>query len=132
MESLNLSKNKWCFKDLDDLKNRTVNFLKVLSDPVRLDILELMKENPSTSGEIQAVLNISQSFASHQLKKLLDAGLIKYEKKGKVKIYKPKNRSIYKLIGLIQSYIFKLEKKKFEEFSLINEFEPVSDFNDIF
>lgn len=119
------------FLNLEDLKKRTINFLKVLSDPTRLDILEFIKKNPSTSGKIQKALNISQSFASHQLKKLYDADLIEYEKEGKIKIYKPKNRNIFKLLALIQSYIFNLEREKFEKFSLINEFEPVSDLSDI-
>jgi DNA-binding transcriptional ArsR family regulator len=116
---------------VEDLKKMTIDFLKVLSDPIRLDILEFIKNNPSTSRKIQVALNISQSFASHQLKKLYDADLIEYDKKGKIKIYRPKNMGIYKLIALIQSYVFNLEKEKLRKFSLIKEFEPISDFSDI-
>jgi ArsR family transcriptional regulator len=116
---------------LEDLRRHTSNFLKVLSDPTRLTILEYLKMNPSTSNEIQKKLNISQSYVSHQLKKLYDAGLIIYEKKGKIKRYKPKNLSIYKLITIIQSYILKLEKEKMDKLSLIKELEPVKDFSDI-
>jgi len=116
---------------MEDLKKRTINFLKVLGDPVRLDILEFLKNNPSTSRKIQLTLKISQSYASHQLKKLYDADFIEYEKKGKIKIYKPRDSTIYKLIALIQSYIFRIEKEKLEKFSLIEEFEPVRDFSDI-
>jgi DNA-binding transcriptional ArsR family regulator len=117
---------------MEDIKKRTINFFKVLGDPVRLEILELIKNNPSTSGKIQETLNISQSFASHQLKKLFDADLIEYEKKGKTKIYKAKNDSIYKLLALIQSYIFKLEKEKYEKFTLLDELETVGDLSNVF
>jgi ArsR family transcriptional regulator len=116
---------------MEDLKKRTITFFKVLSDPVRLDILEFIRKNPSTSGKIQAALNISQSYASHQLKKLYDADLIDYEKKGKIKIYKPKDDNIFKIIEIVQSYIFKLEKEKYEKFNLLNKFETVNDLNDI-
>lgn len=114
------------------MKKRTSNFLKVLSDPTRLSILEFLKNNPRTSIKIQTSLNISQSYASHQLKKLYDADLIDYEKNGKIKYYKPKNNGIYKLFTLIQSYIYKLEKEKYEKFNLIDEFEPIKDFSDVF
>ena len=117
---------------MEDLKKRISNFFKVLSDPTRLNILEFLKDNPSTSIKIQTSLNISQSYASHQLKKLYDADLIEYEKKGKIKYYKPKNNDIYKLLALIQSYIFNLEKEKYEKFNLIDEFEPIKDFSDMF
>jgi DNA-binding transcriptional ArsR family regulator len=116
---------------MEDLKKRIVNFFKVLSDPVRLDILDFIKNNPSTSENIQTALDISQSYASHQLKKLYDADLIDYEKRGKIKIYQPKDNGIYKLLDLIQSYIFKFEKEKYEKFKLIDKFEPVKDLSDI-
>lgn len=114
------------------MKKRISNFLKVLSDPARLSILEFLKDNPSTSIKIQKTLNISQSYASHQLKKLYDADLIDYEKKGKIKYYKPKNNGIYKLLAIIQSYIFKLEKEKHDKFILIEDIEPIKDFSDMF
>ncbi len=76
-------------------------------------------------------MNISQSFTSHQLKKLYDADLIEYDKKGKIKIYRPKNMNIYKLLALIQSYIFNLEKEKLEKFNLIEKPESVSNLSDI-
>jgi len=117
---------------VEELRNRISNFYKVLSDPTRLHILEFLKDNPSTSIQIQEALNISQSFTSHQLKKLYDNDLIEYEKKGKIKIYKPKNMNIYKLIAITQSYLLKLEKEKFEKFNLINKLESAKDFSDIF
>ena len=88
---------------MEDLKKQTINFLKVLADPVRLDILHFIKKNPKTSIKIQEALNISQSYASHQLKRLYDVDLIEYEKKGKIKVYKPKDTTIYKLIALLES-----------------------------
>jgi DNA-binding transcriptional ArsR family regulator len=102
-----------------------------LSDPVRLDILEFIKKNPSSSLKIQKALGISQSYTSHQLKKLYDADLIEYNKNGKTKIYKPRSKTIYKLLDLIQLFIFKLEREKFEKFNMINDLEISKDINDI-
>ena len=56
----------------------------------------------------------------------------KLEKIGKVKYYKPKNNGIYKLLALIQSFIFNIEKEKYERFNLLGQLEPIKDFNDIF
>jgi ArsR family transcriptional regulator len=116
---------------MENLKKRTINFLKVLSDPIRLEILQFIKKNPSSSLKIQKALDISQSYASHQLKKLYDADLIEYDKKGKTKIYKPRSETIYILLDLIQSFIFKLEREKFEKFNMINDLEISRDINDI-
>jgi DNA-binding transcriptional ArsR family regulator len=117
---------------LEELRNRLSNFFKVLSDPKRLSILEFLKDNPSTSIKIQTTLNISQSFTSHQLKRLIDADLIEFEKIGKVKYYKPKNKGIYKLLALVQYFIFNIEKEKYERFNLLGQLEPINDFSDIF
>ncbi|MFW9897205.1 MAG: ArsR/SmtB family transcription factor [Candidatus Thorarchaeota archaeon] len=106
--------------------------MKVLSDPTRLGILEFLKNNPSTSIDIQKTLNISQSYTSHQLRKLIDANLIEFEKKNKIKYYKPRNNDIYKLLTIIHSYIFKIEKEKYEKFNLIGKIEPIKDFSEMF
>jgi hypothetical protein len=39
--------------------------------------------------------------------------------------------NIYKLIALIQSYIFELEKEKLEKFNLIEKPDSISNFSDI-
>ena len=106
-------------------------FLKVMSDPTRLEIITFLKDNPSSSNDIQVALGLSQSYTSHQLKKLYDADLIEYDKKGKIKVYRPKNMSIYKLLALIQSYVFELEKEKLEKFNLIEKPESIINFSDI-
>lgn len=91
-------------------------FLKVLDDPVRLQIIDYIENNPVTAGKIQRELNLSQSYTSHQLKKLVEMNIVDFERNGKEKIFKIKHQGIYKLISILKSYIIDLEKKKYEEF----------------
>ena len=100
-------------------------FLKVLSDPTRLSLISYLKENPSTASDIQEKFDLSQSYTSHQLKKLVEAGIIDSNRTGKTKIFEIKEKSIFKLISILKSYVIKLEKLKFNQLNSleVTEFE---------
>ncbi len=55
--------------------------LKILSDENRLRILNLLKDYSLCVGEIQTILNISQSNTSRHLEKMKTSGLITNYKK---------------------------------------------------
>ena len=60
--------------------------LKALADPVRLRLLRLVAESPDTTVcacHLPAALGISQPTLSHHLKKLVDAGLLIREQRGR-------------------------------------------------
>jgi len=117
---------------MENLNVLMIKFLKVLSDPTRLKIIEYLQENPTNAGKIQKELNLSQSYTSHQLKKLKDVDIITYKRLGKQKKFKIKNKEIYKLISLIKAYILKVEREKFEKIRSIERSTAIPDFNDLF
>lgn len=65
---------------------RLAALLKALADPVRLRLLRLVAESPDTTAcacHLPASLGISQPTLSHHLKKLVEAGLLQREQRGR-------------------------------------------------
>ena len=60
---------------------------KALSDPPRRRILELLKDQDMTAGEIAQCFDISKPSVSHHLSTLKAAGLVLDERKGQNIIY---------------------------------------------
>ena len=62
---------------------------KVLADPVRVEIVELLKNagGPVCQCELHPLFDISQPTLSHHLKKLADADVIEVERRGKWAYY---------------------------------------------
>ncbi len=62
---------------------------KVLSDPVRIEILDLLRDagGPVCQCELHPLFDISQPTLSHHLKKLADADVIEVERRGKWAYY---------------------------------------------
>lgn len=73
------------------LKDETVialaEFYKVFGDPTRLNILYALSISEMCVCDLAALLSMSQSAISHQLKVLRQTRLIKYRKDGKVVYY---------------------------------------------
>lgn len=66
---------------------------KALSDPVRREILRLLRQGPMPAGEIAAQFQLSGATVSHHLSILRDAGLVLDDKQGKF-IYYELNMSV--------------------------------------
>lgn len=60
---------------------------KVFGDSTRIKILYALFESDLCVGDIAKILNLSQPSASHQLKILKDAKLVKFRKEGKIVFY---------------------------------------------
>lgn len=60
---------------------------KALSDPTRRKILELLKEEDMSAGEIAENFNMSKPSISHHLNALKNSGLVLWEKDGQNIIY---------------------------------------------
>lgn len=73
------------------LKDETImslaEFFKVFGDPTRLNILYALSISEMCVCDLAALLSMSQSAISHQLKVLRQTRLIKYRKEGKVVYY---------------------------------------------
>lgn len=114
---------------MTELTEKVSDFLKVLCDQTRLEILELLKNEEKTSEEIQEALNKTQSTISLQLKKLIDENLITFEKKKVEKVsinyYRIKNDYIFKLLSNIQSFVITLQKDKVEKLLDLDKYDTL-------
>ncbi len=68
-------------------QSECVRKLKVLADTTRLNVLQILMEEPKYVGEINAVLGIEQSLLSHHLKVLRDEGFVTATRDGKSVLY---------------------------------------------
>ena len=92
-----------------------IEFLKVLADQTRLNILNLLQKKKSTSLEIQTALNKSQSTISQHLKMLSSLNLITYDKINNIKYFRIGNIEIFKLLIDIKKFVVNINKEKFME-----------------
>ena len=68
--------------------------LKAISDPVRRNILEMLKEEKKSAGELVSEFNLSGATVSYHLTQLKKAGLI-LESRHKNFIYYELNASVF-------------------------------------
>lgn len=66
---------------------------KALSDPIRRDILALLRAGPLAAGDIASHFDVSGATISHHLSILRDAGLVLDDRQGKY-IYYELNMSV--------------------------------------
>lgn len=67
---------------------------KALSDPTRRKIIQLLKENDMTAGEIAEHFEMTKPSISHHLNMLKQAGLVSDERKGQ-NIYYSLNVTVF-------------------------------------
>ena len=68
--------------------------LKAISDPVRRNILEMLKEEKKSAGELASEFNLSGATVSYHLTQIKKAGLI-LESRHKNFIYYELNASVF-------------------------------------
>ena len=100
---------------MSELKKDIIEFLKVLADQTRLEILDLLYHEKKTSSEIQSALKKSQSTISQHLKVLTNQNLIIFERINNIKYYKIKNREVFKLLVEIKDYVTKINQEKLKD-----------------
>jgi len=63
-------------------------YLKALGDPVRLQIVNVLKEGPSTVSDLAETLELEMPNVSHHLRVLFHAQLVTTEKDGRFRYYR--------------------------------------------
>ncbi len=63
------------------------DFFKVLGDSTRVKILWALDEHEMCVCDLAALLNMTKSAISHQLRSLKQANLVKFRRKGKIVFY---------------------------------------------
>ena len=84
--------------------------LKAISDPVRRKIIEMLRKEKMTAGDIANKFNLTNSTVSYHLSYLKKADLIKEEKYKKY-IYYKLNTSVFEVI-LVWIYQFGKDDEK--------------------
>ncbi len=80
-----------------DLAEMIAARLRVIGDPTRIRILDLLREDELTVTEITERLGTSQQNASKHLGLLLQAGILGRRKQGNSSIYSIADRGVYEL-----------------------------------
>lgn len=73
---------------------------KVLSDPTRVKILYALIQKEICVCDLAAVLDMTDSAVSHQLRLLRDKDLVKFRKDGKMAYYSIANHQIIEMIKM--------------------------------
>ena len=91
----------------------------LLAEPTRLDILQHLKKQPLSVGQIVQATHAKQSNISKQLGILHDSGLLKRERQGNLIFYSIADPMIFELCNLVCD---KLRKDAESQLALIRSF----------
>ncbi|MCS7114833.1 MAG: metalloregulator ArsR/SmtB family transcription factor [Nitrososphaerota archaeon] len=74
---------------------------RALADPVRLEILEFLRDGEKCVCEIIPHVGLAQPLVSRHLSILKRCGLVKYRKRGNRRLYSVTNSDIFRVIGAV-------------------------------
>jgi DNA-binding transcriptional ArsR family regulator len=80
-------------------------FFRVLGHPVRIRLLQLLREGERTVGDLQSALDLDSSNTSQQLALLRRQGLVEGRREGTSVYYRVKDRRTLELLELAKSII---------------------------
>ncbi len=81
----------------ENLNRFKSTILHALADPIRLEILEFLRDGEKCVCEIIPHLNLIQPVVSRHLKILKDAGIVKDRKDGNKRLYSTTDSRIYRV-----------------------------------
>lgn len=92
-------------RDKQDKIKLATDFLDVISETNRLNILRILRRGGLSVCEIWQFLDLSQNLVSHHLKVLKDFGLLNSERSGKQIIYSLNKEVIKRYKSLLIKFI---------------------------
>lgn len=98
------------FETEEENQNRfkLLQYLKVLSDPTRFEILELLQNNePMYGKQIAEYMNLSTPTISHHLDQLKDVGFINEERDKNLKYFSANKNNINQFISILNKTLNK-------------------------
>jgi len=78
--------------------DRLVHLFKALGDPTRLGILHALSHQEMCVCDLAALLGLTESAVSHQLRLLRQLGLVANRREGPVLYYRLKDRHVLRLV----------------------------------
>jgi len=99
-----------------DNKNRfKATVYHALSDPIRLEIIDYLRDGEKCVCEIVPHLNLIQPLVSRHLKTLKDAGIVRCRKEGTKRLYSIVDQQIFNVTDALTAELVKtLTKEAFE------------------
>ncbi len=79
------------------------SFLSCIAEPVRHQILEVLRAGGATVGEIVAATQTTQSNISHHLRLLRDCGFVVFERDGRHNHYELADPVVAELLTVIET-----------------------------
>ena len=98
-----------------DQKVELADTFGLLSDPTRLGIVLACLDRKNSAGEISKKLNISPSLASHHLRLLRAARILRSERKGKKIFYEILDTCVYDILNIMINHLFVHEDSDHKE-----------------
>ena len=87
-----------------ELSEHIANVLKALAHPVRLNIIEALKDNEMCVNDIVVAVGGKQSITSQQLNMMKDRGVLACRKDGAKVFYRINNKNVLKLLGCMYEH----------------------------
>ena len=81
-----------------------MELLAVLADPVRREIIDVLRRQPLAAGEIASRFPISRPAISRHLRLLSEAGLVTVESVGRRRVYRFEPAPLIELDAWLQQY----------------------------
>jgi ArsR family transcriptional regulator len=85
------------------LQNFKAEFFKALAHPVRIRILEVLRDSEKSVTEIQSLLELDQSTVSQQLSILRSKSLLQSRKSGTSVFYSVRDPMLFDLLDIARS-----------------------------
>jgi len=79
-------------------------FFTNLANPLKIEIITVLKEKASSVGELYEKLNVEQSKVSHALALLKKCKIVNMEQRGKKRIYSLNKETILPMLKLIDKH----------------------------
>ena len=86
--------------DAEGLRQFKAEFFKALGHPMRIRILELLRQGPSSVGKLQEALGAPESSISQQLAVLRSRNIVVTERHGTTVIYSIRNAELIELLDV--------------------------------
>jgi len=94
---------------------RLAEYFKVLSEPNRLAVLEVLKDGELNVSSVVDKTRLSQALVSKHLKLLSIAGIIKRRPKGSLVFYKVAHKNVFHLMAQAKKLILTAHEKQLED-----------------
>ena len=104
----------------DEIYKDIANYLKILSHPIRLQILDILSIEELCVCDIERYFQISQAAVSKHLKLMVEGGILNFRQDGMKNMYSIKDPTVIKLIRDLEKNIFDVLETRLKKYKKLN------------